>query len=301
MEMGGSILIQPLSEPPHDAAVVARMNGKFIILGDIALFDLAGLGFACRGSRSGAGSTGRRRSRNEAGDSGSREFVLGTVVENAGIKDAGVAVTVSSGQTNELAGVGGACLRASDAELGTGGIKLGSSLRSGEVECDDLVANEVIPWCKILGDAGCGYSASHQVSLSPDRLAAALLAYFLDLKPFCLGVIELVAGRRAARSHVGQHRTRVMRPGAKACSTPVKGDRVARIGIGDKRSWGGIDTTSQRCITCAFVRVLGGDLANGARPFFAARHVAFEGLAVNGDGVQKAVGRYIGRSEQRDE
>ena len=60
------------------------------------------------------------------------------------IEDARVGVIVCAWKVNSL--VGGARLRAADADLGARWIELGSAEGLGQVERDDFVPDQVVPW-----------------------------------------------------------------------------------------------------------------------------------------------------------
>ena len=93
---------------------------------------------------------GHVRGRREVGHGRAREDVRRAGGVHCRVVDARIVVIVRAWEGDGL--VGGAGLRAADADLCAGGIELGTTKGHGEVERDDLVADEVLPWGYVCGE-----------------------------------------------------------------------------------------------------------------------------------------------------
>ncbi len=197
---------------------------------------------------------GHVRGRREVGHRRAREDVKRAGGVHARVVDARIVVIVRAWEGDGL--VGGAGLRAADADLRAGGIELRATKGHGEVERDDLVADEVLPWGYVCGECHRDRRAVHcracalvcvaqkkknddekEKTLRTDVLHVksgpiGLLANLVNFEPLGGRTIELVAGRGVACSHISHKCTSIMGPLARrrsAESFEKRGGRDSRL------------------------------------------------------------------------
>ena len=186
------------------------------------------------GSRTRALSRARTRSiggcsRDEASYCGTGENVRRIGVEDIGIVDARVVVAISAWEADEIARTGSSNLASTNTELSTAWVELGADQGRHKMENNNFMAEHIVSGGKIARDRSCGNCTARwrknnlgkirhkkekkhtKIGLRPVTISA-LPAYLLNLKPFRSRRIVVVACRRSTRTHVGQHRSSVVRP-----------------------------------------------------------------------------------------
>jgi len=300
-----SIKTKDLNTPgkPHHA-----MNRTTKILQRISIRPLQSTHIPRRRRRTGTRTRRRRRSTrsrvggssNERSDVRARKHIWHTSVKHTRVVYPWITIAVCTRETDELVIVRFAGLSAADTELGTGWVEFCHVGFGCEVESDDFVSDEVVARCEIGGDGYIVYTTVVENLLEPER-TSVLSAYLMDLEPPRLCRVELIARRRATRCHVGQHRTRIMRPITMIRAFPTKSHQITRIRICDLGSGQLIDPTGQRRIGSAVVWVLGVDFANDAWAVGAVWVVAGVDVPVDGEGGEETVCGYAGASGVEEE
>lgn len=217
-----------------------------------------------RGRASGCGGTGRRgggsrgsAGSRESGDPGAGEVVLSAAEEVA--EDAGVVVAVGTGEGDELA-LGTSGLGAADDELGAAGVELGTLRGAGNVQGEDLVADEVVAGSEVIGELDGGEGAVHEVALEP--LSVGLLAALSDLEPASVGSVELVTGDIATAGEISHLGAGVVRPVVEVGALPVEAKGVAGHDSSVSGSGPRVGAAEESGVVGATVGVLRGDGTN---------------------------------------
>jgi hypothetical protein len=183
----GSLLLGLAATGP----VISRRGNAWTGFGSLSLRALGGGGRRRRGigvvvAIPTVGAT--RGLGSELRNSGTGEFV-GSVGEGVD-EDTGVIVLVGTGEFDEFFGAGGAGLIATDVDLNTASVELGTSRLVGQMKGDDLVTKEV-------STASEGRRKRERMGLSVELilLDPATIAFtgFIDLEPLSVGGVELVA------------------------------------------------------------------------------------------------------------
>jgi hypothetical protein len=123
------------------------------------------------------------------------------------------------------------------------------------MQSDDFMADKIVPSGDIAGDPHGRDASVLEIVLHPIT-TVGFPADLVDLEPLSVSLVELVAGNGTTRSHICQHGTNVVRPLATTSSPPVKGDRIARICVGDERGWAGVGTACESDVVSTLVRIL---------------------------------------------
>jgi len=243
----------------------------------------------------------------KGGDWGSREGVVAGTEEVAG--DAWVAGTVGSGMRDELALGGPTSAAAANAQLCTAWVEfsagvVGSWLR-GNMEGDDLVADEVVAWSDVAGKLDPMKSTVHEVLLEPFA-AVGLAADLIDLEPSSSSRVKLIAGLVSAISKIGDHGASVVRPVAETITTlPVEAKGVAWVDIHNAGGVLGTNTTVVRWVVDAVDGLEVEHLADGTGIAVAVTSTIrgrcpVEGLIAVLDRSKIAMRRNVGREEDRE-
>jgi hypothetical protein len=245
-----------------------------------------------------AWSTGRgagRTTSTQGDDGGTGEVVLGGTVEEVADNTA-VVVGVCTREGDELRRVGPAVSVTGDFDLGAGRVEFGTLEGRGDVEGDDLMADEVVSGSEVGGDLSAGRGTPHDIGLSP--FAVALATFLANLEPSGLVRVELVAGNGTTGSHVGETRTSVMRPLA-----PVESQGRTRCSIGDESSRPSVSAAVDSWIVGALdggpIADLADDaLAVGAVGFTVDRHArdsaVCSGISGGEEGDEESEGLHCG-------
>lgn len=166
-------------------------------------------------ARASAGRRGGRVARvthggGEAVDGWAGELVLRAEdAEEVVAYETGIGVLVRARERDGAGRCAGA--RAANTDLRAGGVVLRTTNNIGEVQADDLVANEVVSRCKVVRD-GCGERAAVEDVLLEPRRAVRFLAFLFDFEPLGVARVEFVASCAFALGQVSKHRASVMGP-----------------------------------------------------------------------------------------
>jgi len=161
----------------------------------------------------------------ELRNSRTRELV-GSVAEGVD-KNTGVAVLVSTGESDELIWAGGSGLIAANVDLDAAGVELGASELRSQMKADNLVTEEISTAREVGRKLERMGLSVELILLDPSTVA---LTDFINLEPLSFRGVELVAWNRAARSKVDFHGTGVVRPVLAVVSRPEHINGASWIG-----------------------------------------------------------------------